>query len=141
GSHAPAQRVREQYIDDFVTGTGQAILAVRIVVEYFERHPVLVDPETFALEESAADRLHEADRTTQEAEARLPRVLIRVGARRRAGSESAAVIEALREAVRSVRDYVGQNENMEWSNDSLEAARRSFDRAERHQREALDALK
>lgn len=127
---APAPEVA-----DLATGIGQAIMAVRDAIDLFERRGVLLEPDTFALEETGAEALDEARRTVAEAEARLPRVQLHLG--ERAGGATRAV-DDLRRAVGHLRSYVSQDGvGDEWSEDELHAARSALDEATERQERFL----
>ncbi len=118
-------------IADFATGLRQALMAVRAAVEHFDRYGVLVDPDTGAVEDLGGELLVEARRTTEEAEARLPRVQLSLGTRARDGSKA---VEALRHAVEHVRNYIQQpGEGEDWSLEEIEAAKASLQEATEHE--------
>jgi hypothetical protein len=134
-SEVPAAPQREPVaadpaVEDFAIGLGQALMAVRTAVERFARVGVLLDPVDWSLEEYSAELLDEGRRTTQEVEARLPRLRLRLGA----GSEAAIVggeaVERLRAALLHLRNHIGQPGGGEgWSNEELDAAKASLDEA------------
>jgi hypothetical protein len=131
---ADSERVRQAApeVADFATGLRQAVMAVRAAVEHFDLYGVLVDADTGAVEDLGAELLVEARRTTEEAEARLPRVQLSLGSR---ASEGAKAVDKLRQSVNHVRNYIQQpGEGEDWSLEEIEAAKASLQGAIEHER-------
>jgi hypothetical protein len=118
-------------VADFATGLRQAVMAVR-AVEHFDRYGVLVDPDTGAVEDLGGELLAEARRTTEEAEARLPRVQLSLGSR---ANDGVRAVDKLRHSVDHVRNYIQQpGEGEDWSLEEIEAAKESLQQAIEHER-------
>ncbi len=127
-------------IDDFLTGAGQAVMAARAAVEHFERYDVLIELDTYELEEGSAGILDEARRTADEAEARLPRVQVRVGVDAPLARASEATVASLRAVVEHLRDYTEQpSEGKDWDMAPLNKAKVALGNAVSSQRAALRA--
>lgn len=120
-----------QWVLDFATGLGQATMAAREAVAYFVRHPVLVDPDYGTLSEGQAELMREAERTLNEAEARIARVQLIVGYDSAAARASREAVDALRRAFDSLSRYVHQEgEGDAWSYDHRDTAREALTDAE-----------
>jgi hypothetical protein len=116
---------------DFATGLGQATMAQRDAVAHYERYPVAVDPDYGTLTEGQAELLDEAERTLNEAEARLPRVQVIAGVDSAAGSSAREAVAALRESFDKLIAYVRQpGEGEDWSYANRDAARAVLTEAE-----------
>jgi hypothetical protein len=131
-----------QYVLDFATGLGQATMALRDAVAYFERNSVLVDPDYGTLVDTQIDLTREASRTVDQAEARLPRVQVVVGFDSAPGRAGREAVHCARESFERLNAYVRQpGEGDEWSFDDREAARVALTDAESARDDFLRAVR
>jgi hypothetical protein len=134
------RRLPDERVDDFATGLGQAVMAVRDAIEHFDRVGVLLEPfDPYDLNEDSAAIYREARRVVEEAEARLPRVRLLLGDRSEAGR---AAVEKLREAITKLRDYIEQpGEGEDWSTENFEAAKAALDEAREFEANFVDEVR
>jgi hypothetical protein len=119
-------------VENFAIGLAQALMAVRDAVDHFDRAGVLLDPVDWSLEEYSAELLYEGTRTTEEVEARLPRLRLRLGAASAAAIAASEAVESLRATLSHLRSYIRQpepGEGQAWSEEELDAAKVSLNQA------------